>query len=429
MSNIQLRSEAGSGYRSAARLHSKKDSWGLPIFLLSPLMIGSLLLAWNRFSHEVFFRTLSVMPFAGLALSLFCFLLGRLSYPRVQNLKVFLLCNLTGLIGLFYYLPALTGMERRVPEGVILSLLQVNLFMALLLPSYTKYRIIRLVTYILVFTELSLMAIVMFRDPLSPSILTVGMQKGTGVWIMIWWPLFLLVLSFLIMKREFKLGGVMTGCSYFHAVGFLVLIGRIPLELIIPSLLTEALAYFILGVMAHWFTRMEHRVSYDPLLQIYNRNFCSRIIEEQTRLNTMPPFSVAMIDIDHFKKVNDTWGHQAGDRVLIAVAQAIQREVVPEGVLCRYGGEELAVFFPRLSTTDIVPVMEKARTAVQSLKIQNGKRKSISVTISCGISHRSSLSQPIVDVIHSADRALYRAKESGRNRVEKSRPSVRHKRR
>jgi diguanylate cyclase (GGDEF)-like protein len=366
-----------------------------------------------------------VTPFAGLALSLFCFLLGRISYPRVHNLKVFLLCNLTGLIGLFYYLPALTGMEKRIPEGVILSLLQMNLFMALLLPSYTKYRVTRFVTCILAFVELSLMVFVMFRDPS----LSAGVQQGITLWIMVWWPLFLLVLSFLIMKREFKLGGVMTGCSYFHAVGFLVLMGRIPFPQIIPSLLMAALAYFILGVMAHWFTRMEHKVSYDPLLQIYNRNFCSRIIEEQTRLNTIPPFGVAMVDIDNFKKVNDTWGHQAGDRVLVAVAQAIQREVVPEGVLCRYGGEELAVFFPRISTADIVPIMEKARDAVQSLKIQNGKRKAIAVTISCGISHRSSLSQSIVDIIHSADRALYRAKESGRNRVEKSRPTAPQKRR
>jgi diguanylate cyclase (GGDEF)-like protein len=231
------------------------------------------------------------------------------------------------------------------------------------------------------------------------------------------WPLLVLILSFLTMKREFKLGGVVTGCSYFYAVGFLVLMGRIPLPLIISSLLTGALVYFILGIMAHWFSRMEHRVSYDPLLQIYNRNFCSRIIEEQTRLNTLPPFGVAMVDIDHFKQVNDTWGHQTGDRVLIAVAQAIQREVVPGGVLCRYGGEELAVFFPGMSSSDILPIMEEARTSVESLNVQNGQRRSISVTISCGISHRSSVSQRVVDVIKGADRALYRAKESGRNRV------------
>jgi diguanylate cyclase (GGDEF)-like protein len=413
MANAQQKAEAGKRLSLATHAQTGRDSWGVALFLLAPLLIVSLLFTWNRISSELLSRLALPTSLAGLILSVFCIFLGRFSYPRVHNLKVFLLCYLTAVVGLFYYVPQLAGMKQRIPEAFILSLLQVHLLLVLLLPSYVKYRVIRFLTVILVTAELSLLAFVMFHGP--PGLLIP--DRGWMFWLMSLWPLLVLVLSFLTMKREFKLGGVVTGCSYFYAVGFLVLMGRIPLPLIISSLLTGALVYFILGIMAHWFSRMEHRVSYDPLLQIYNRNFCSRIIEEQTRLNTLPPFGVAMVDIDHFKQVNDTWGHQTGDRVLIAVAQAIQREVVPGGVLCRYGGEELAVFFPGMSSSDILPIMEEARTSVESLNVQNGQRRSISVTISCGISHRSSVSQRVVDVIKGADRALYRAKESGRNRV------------
>jgi len=402
-------------------MHSRKDGWGLAVFLLSSLMIGSILFASNRLAPAVLTRLSPTLPFIGMALSVFCVVLGHLSYPRVHNLKVFLLCYLTGLLGMFYFLLPVLGIRRTVSVPVILLFSQANLFIALVFPSYTKYRATRFITWFMVLVELSCLLILLFLDSTSTLLRIVERNTGVLPWVMVFWPLLILVFSFLKMKREFKLGGVITGCSYFQAVGFLVLMKRIPLPESLPLLFAGSVLYLVVGIMVHWFCRMEHRVSYDPLLQIYNRNFCSRIIEEQTRLNTAPPFGVAMVDIDHFKKVNDTWGHQAGDSVLIGVSQTIQREVVPDGVVCRYGGEELAVFFPRMEGRDILPIMEKVRKSVESLKVAIGKRRHISVTISCGISHRASTTQSIVDVIHSADRALYRAKESGRNRVINSR--------
>ena len=125
---------------------------------------------------------------------------------------------------------------------------------------------------------------------------------------------------------------------------------------------------------------------------------------------------VAMIDIDHFKKINDKHGHQAGDQVLFHIAQTVQREVVPEGIVCRYGGEEIAVFFPKRQPKRIIQIMEGVRSAIEHLKIKHG-RKNVSVTVSCGIAYRSRSSQRIVDIIHAADKALYRAKNNGRNQV------------
>jgi diguanylate cyclase (GGDEF)-like protein len=131
-----------------------------------------------------------------------------------------------------------------------------------------------------------------------------------------------------------------------------------------------------------------------------------------------------MIDIDHFKNVNDTWGHQAGDTVLYNIAQTIVNTVSPAGIACRYGGEEIIVFFPGMTTKDILETAEEVRTAVEKQKIQFGKKK-ISVTVSCGVSCREENSQEVVEVISAADKALYKAKEEGRNQVRSGKPAMR----
>jgi diguanylate cyclase (GGDEF)-like protein len=405
----------------ATSVRQTRDEWGLAVFLVSPLLIGSVYFAWNRISPSALQRFSPAIMYAGLILSASCILIGYLSYTRVHNLKVFLLCHLTGMICLVHFAGPAAGLESLLPPPVVLSLLQVNLLFALLLPAYAKFRYVRLVTGILAAAELSILAGVMLHEASSRMVAHTLLDRVTVRWTMALWPVLVLPLSFLIMKRQFKLGGTLTGCSYFFTAGMLAEMGRTPRQPVVTLLLVAAMIYFIFGVMVHWFSRLEHRVSYDPLLRIHNRNFCSRIIQEQTRLRTTPPFCVAMVDIDHFKKVNDTHGHQAGDRVLIAVAQTVQREVQPGGVLCRYGGEELAIFFPGKTAGEVVTVMENCRASVGALKVRTGKKKSISVTISCGVSHRSRGSQSIVEVIEAADRALYRAKHSGRNRVESSR--------
>jgi diguanylate cyclase (GGDEF)-like protein len=123
-----------------------------------------------------------------------------------------------------------------------------------------------------------------------------------------------------------------------------------------------------------------------------------------------------MVDIDHFKNVNDSYGHQAGDQVLYNIAQTICREVVPDGVVCRYGGEELIIFFSQKTAKQVAPIVEKMRETIEKSKTKTAK-KSLSVTVSCGISCREGPNQSIMEVIHAADKALYKAKEGGRNQV------------
>jgi diguanylate cyclase (GGDEF)-like protein len=123
-----------------------------------------------------------------------------------------------------------------------------------------------------------------------------------------------------------------------------------------------------------------------------------------------------MIDIDHFKQVNDTYGHQAGDEVLHAVAQAVERGAGEDSITCRYGGEELAVFFPQRTANEAARIGERIRAGIEKIKTKSG-RKTIQVTVSIGVSHRDSYGQSIVEVIQAADKALYEAKNGGRNQV------------
>jgi diguanylate cyclase (GGDEF)-like protein len=403
-------------------MNVKRTGWGFAVFLFGPLMIVCLLLA-GRSGFESRSGLQQILPYTGLMLSGLCFGLGYLSYPRVHNSKVFVLCILTSLTTMLFLAPELiVSLEpSHLPLFILIS--QVNLLTVLILPPSLKYRTTKLVARAMIVAEL---VFAFAQEATSGRPFNIPNPMN---WILVFWPLLVLVVSFITVRGEYHLGGMITGSSYFYAATLLVYMGRIPIPGSIPLLLLGVQIYLVLGVTLHLFSGMQHRVSYDPLLRIYNRNFCSRIIQEQVNLDTSPPFAVAMVDIDHFKRVNDTWGHQAGDSVLVSVAQAIQREVVSEGILCRYGGEELAVFFPEKQSRDILPLMEKVRSSIETLKVPVGKKKEVSVTVSCGISHRTKATQSIVDVIQSADRALYRAKESGRNRVQSSRIATKSRRR
>ena len=161
---------------------------------------------------------------------------------------------------------------------------------------------------------------------------------------------------------------------------------------------------------------MEHRASYDPLLRIYNRSYCEKVLSEQVRVKTSPPFGIAIVDIDRFKKINDVFGHRIGDEVLIKVARILTTEVVPEGIVCRYGGDEFVVFFPKKNSSKVKLIMDRVRKSVRATVTRSGK-KVIKVTVSTGISHRKNTVQSLPEVLKAADRALYRAKKDGRNQV------------
>jgi diguanylate cyclase (GGDEF)-like protein len=331
-----------------------------------------------------------------------------------------------GLTGMAYFLarPLFTpAYLPPVPAGfaelsVIISLL--NFIISAFLPPSAKYRTLRSVMLFTIAIEAMLLLV--FR--LSPAASTwLAVFRFSTASDLRFWTVPLLAFgaifaSILNIRREFYLGGIIAGGSLLYAALwssplFIAASQSVGLKLFIAA---ATLIYLAAGLVFHGFSRMEHRIAYDPLLQIYNRDYCGRIITEQANLNMAPPFAIAMVDIDHFKKVNDTYGHHAGDCVLYAVAQAVQRGAGAEGNACRYGGEELAVFFPQKDTNEVTTILEAMRTDIGKIKTRVGK-KTISVTISAGISHREFTSQSIAEVIKAADNALYTAKKKGRNQV------------
>jgi diguanylate cyclase (GGDEF)-like protein len=158
----------------------------------------------------------------------------------------------------------------------------------------------------------------------------------------------------------------------------------------------------------------------DGLTQLFNhRHFqdeLARAFEESARY--MRPLSLAIIDIDFFKRVNDTYGHAIGDEVLKCVSKIFHESVRATDLVARYGGEEFAVMMPETELDDAITFAEKIRSLVESTTAQT-QAGPLKVTVSIGLSavpHTSTHSAKEL-VIH-ADKALYRAKKNGRNRIE-----------
>jgi len=401
---------------------SNKNRWGLFFCIAAVVLLGALYFLFYAVPpgrNPVLYD--KVFPAIGLISSCLVLFFGHFSYSRIHSIKVYFTGYGAGCAGIAFFSLCKPffriGSFPPVPPGygelIVLATL-VNLAAVTLLPSTTKYRIIRSVTLCAASIETVLFCIFRFGT-------------GTALWLKplltdLFWtgPLLLaavLLLSFWKIRNEFFLGGITAGCGVMLFAAWasrLVDPARAgPLFLL---MFTGTWAYLFVSLVIHGFFRMEHRIAYDPLLKIYNRDYCSRIITEQANLNVAPPFGVAMIDIDHFKQVNDTYGHQAGDAVLHAVSQAVHLGAGPGGIACRYGGEELAVFFPQKTAGEVGETTEQIRKEIEKTTTSFG-RKTIKVTISVGVSCREQYSQPIVDVIQSADKALYAAKEEGRNRV------------
>lgn len=129
------------------------------------------------------------------------------------------------------------------------------------------------------------------------------------------------------------------------------------------------------------------------------------------------PVSLLLIDIDFFKSVNDTYGHQAGDHVLKLVAGAVANAMRPGDTIARYGGEEFAAILPDTSGAGAMAMAERIRTIVESLSIETDAGERILVTVSIGLKTRDPETLTPASYIRLADDALYRAKEAGRNRT------------
>ncbi|HEY8210486.1 MAG TPA: GGDEF domain-containing protein [Myxococcaceae bacterium] len=156
----------------------------------------------------------------------------------------------------------------------------------------------------------------------------------------------------------------------------------------------------------------------DGLTQISNRRFFEEALEREiSRCNRYNrEMSLVLIDLDHFKQINDRYGHLAGDTVLKQIASAIQRKIRKEDVFARYGGEEFALILPEVDLKGAASMAEKVRKLVGGHKFEfDGQR--IPVTVSAGVAVLTDTQREPADVVRAADARLYEAKSTGRNKV------------
>ncbi len=227
---------------------------------------------------------------------------------------------------------------------------------------------------------------------------------------------FILIIAFLLsiynIEEEHNYGSIIIAISIMCFYCALNADNYWPVKITLPVMAI----IIIVGMFAHWLNCLHHKAHYDPLLKIYNRQYMNNIIQGITELRLGKDFSILMCDIDHFKKVNDTYGHEAGDIVLYNVAQTIRNNSLPEGITCRYGGEEIIVFLKNKIDDEAQSHAEKIRKMVKRLKIK-ARSKTISVTLSIGVAGTEKGITEIAKVIKRADENVYKAKKRGRDRV------------
>ncbi|RZA33693.1 MAG: diguanylate cyclase [Lysobacteraceae bacterium] len=164
---------------------------------------------------------------------------------------------------------------------------------------------------------------------------------------------------------------------------------------------------------------LRHQSTVDPLTGLYNRRFFDESLKRELARTqrSHSTCSVVMADLDHFKRVNDTYGHDGGDLVLQAASRAILQRVRASDVVCRFGGEELVLMLPDCDAEEAARCAEAIRIALTGIVIQHAGQTITGISASFGVAQWPGHGKGEQDLLQAADRALYAAKKSGRNKV------------
>ena len=161
------------------------------------------------------------------------------------------------------------------------------------------------------------------------------------------------------------------------------------------------------------------RATRDELTGLHNRRFMLEImrLEGARAQRSHQPLLMAQLDLDHFKSINDTYGHDAGDRVLTAFAQTVTACIRSTDILARWGGEEFVLLMASTSAADGVALLERVRAVVQACPVVLETGTTIHLTVSIGVAQLQPDQETPIGLLRRADEALYAAKAQGRNRV------------
>ena len=150
----------------------------------------------------------------------------------------------------------------------------------------------------------------------------------------------------------------------------------------------------------------------DPMTSLYNHTAFYDYLDTFVRNRDDAPLTLAVIDIDDFKKVNDTYGHNNGDEVILNLSKVLQRNCGENNYVCRYGGEEFAVIFPDVKVKDAAKMMNNSLEEFRETKYEWTDKR---ITFSCGIFQMSSYTMTAEEFFRVADKMLYNAKQNGKN--------------
>ncbi|RLZ10296.1 GGDEF domain-containing protein [Acinetobacter sp. 2JN-4] len=186
---------------------------------------------------------------------------------------------------------------------------------------------------------------------------------------------------------------------------------------LLPILIACLFLFEIL--LTQWRSRelaIQHLSRLDPLTDVLNRRSISAYLE---KLHQQPNslYSIVLLDLDHFKNINDHFGHSMGDQVLIQVANCLTKHLRDQDMIGRFGGEEFILLLPHTTTTQAQNIAERCRVAIANLRFVAEDQQAFSVSASFGISSSLSADEPHL-IISQADQALYAVKAAGRNQVQ-----------
>ncbi len=235
------------------------------------------------------------------------------------------------------------------------------------------------------------------------------------------------LIAYAVLALESALAGTLITlfiCADYLVIAYLMMrFGNVWLDIVQPTLL--AILAFICALIVKYliksrdFDRQYKLATTDGLTELYNH----RYFQEQMKMNVEQskryenPFSLIIVDIDYFKKFNDTFGHQAGDAVLRQVAFMLKRNVRATDIVCRYGGEEMSIILPNTNAEAALTTAKLILERIEDRTFKLSEDKEGKVTVSAGVATFPQDGETAVEIIEAADKRLYSAKNSGRNQV------------